>query len=164
MHEVFADDISKLANPTDADVDAKYCAHMDASMALLGAEALAPDNVQDEGFQLQVVGLDCTDYSPRGGRKREVGASLPAMLVYLARLRQMMPHAVIVDEAVDFMHKGVIMLSHALGDLFTVEAEWVCPSELGWPTSRRRTWVILRSRQCACNSEWSTAALEGWRR
>eukprot|EP00969_Alexandrium_andersonii_P246941 10913519-Alexandrium_andersonii.AAC.1 len=58
-------------------------------------------------LKMEVVGLDCTDYSSRGGRKRARGKSSPSVLTYLARIRQEHPHIVIVEEAPEFIKEGL---------------------------------------------------------
>ena len=95
--------------------------HVKKSVQLLEPHDLRPPGEPLDGsdlnfgLQLQVVGLDCSDFSPRGSRKKTSGESLKGMLVYLVRVRQMKPHAIIVEEAVDFMHEGMALLSLVLG-------------------------------------------------
>ena len=143
-------------------------AHIEGLAGMLRHLDLSPKDkgqIDKNKLQLQIVGLDCTEYSSRGLRKREGGSTLLAMVVYLCRISQMLPHLLIIEEAPEFMAHGIPLINAILGAHYSVEAVHICPSFFGFPMTRKRTWFILRLRKgCVCREPFSLESIRCYER
>ena len=96
---------------------------------------------------LYVAGISCTDWSSRGLQAGALGKSAEAFLTVMFELRRGC-HAIAIFE--NTPRFNVNHIATCLGDAFTVHSLTFSPTDLGWPCSRHRQYIVcLRAQSFA---------------
>ena len=127
-------------------------------------EADTPDT-DNKLLAVDIAGMDCSDFSPRGNRGGVAGKSFRVMIVYLMRVKKSRPHVVILEEASYVLSAGLQIVELVLGEEYMIEPMRICLSEFGWPITRKRSWMLLRlKRACHILTEFNDCMIDCFRR
>ena len=105
-----------------------------------------PGGLDDRRLRLLIAGITCTDYSSAGARRGLLGDSLVPLLVFIWARREGIDDVVLIEEVPAFRKVIMPLLDQFLADIYQVESVFLCPSDIGWPMTRRRCFLRLARR------------------
>ena len=94
-----------------------------------------------------VAGITCTDFSYAGSKRGLQGESLMPILTFIWSRLQGLDDLIFIEEAPAFSKVMMPLLQSTLGGIYHIESVVMCPSEIGWPMTRKRSFLRLAHRQ-----------------
>ena len=97
--------------------------------------------IDDDGRETgNISGPQCYDWSTMGKKQGWLGSGAQLFLGWLAERRVIQEKWIIIENVIQFPQTAVLQ---ALGDLYHVESIKFAPTDMAYPTQRRRHYMVL---------------------